>query len=242
MEPRTALTSDSSFKEICLRLAHLNTTVICDAVPTVRLMEASIKPIGTNTSCVGRAYTINSNQDILSTMQALDDLHAFLESLDQSQQDITPIILTIASCGSPFALAGGMSANVAKMKGFGGLIIDGLCRDVEEIKESGLPFFAKGQCAKAAAKNKVGTRKEQITCGGITVNPGDIIFADQEGIVAISKEEAILAITKGEEMQVKEQIALQKIQAGANFNEVSNIDEHIKNLQAGVTTKLQLIN
>jgi 4-hydroxy-4-methyl-2-oxoglutarate aldolase len=241
MDSRPVLTTDSSYKEICQRLAKLTTPLICDASQEVRLMDSKIEPIGNNTQCIGRAYTVNSNQDSLSTMQALDDLQAFLAFLDDSKSDVVPIILTIASCGSPYALAGGMCASVAKAKGFGGVVIDGPCRDLEEIQATNLPFFAKGKCAKSGKKDKVGTRKEQIECGGVKVNPGDIIFADRDGVVAMSKEEAVSAITKGEEIQMKEDIALQKILEGARFNEICNIDEHVENLQSGITpTRLRL--
>ncbi|EKD71079.1 MAG: hypothetical protein ACD_46C00278G0006 [uncultured bacterium] len=240
MKSRPTLTINSSYTEIFQRLDKLTTPLICDAAPTIRLMDANIAPIGKNEQCIGRAYTVNSAQDSLSTMQALDDLQTFLAFLNCSDNDIVPTILVIASYGAPYALAGGMCANVAKIKGFGGIVTDGFCRDIKEIEASELPFFAKGKCAKSGKKDKVGSIKEKIQCGGIEVNPGDIIFADKDGIVAMSKEEAILAIPKGEEIQMKEDAALQKIKEGARFNQICNIDEHIENLRTDIPSKLKL--
>lgn len=56
----------------------------------------------------------------------------------------------------------------------------------------------------------------------------------------MDKEEAMSAILKAEEIQVKEDLALQKIKSGARFNQICNIDEHVDNLQSGISTTLRL--
>lgn len=232
------LTSESSYREVCQHLAQLSTSSICDAFTSVRLMNSKIHPVSETSQCIGRAYTVDSAQDSLSTMQALDDLPAFLLSLDCAD-DIVPILLVIASVGAKHALAGGMCAAVAKMNGFGGVVTDGFYRDIPEIKETGLPFFGKGKCAKSGTKDRVGTMRQPIVCGDIQVSPGDIIFADVDGIVAMTKEEAITAINKAEEIQNMERIALQRIKEGARFNQICNIDEHVHKLQEGESSKLE---
>lgn len=202
--------TETSYKEICQRLSQLTTPLICDALPTVRLMDADINSFNDeNQPCIGRAYPINSAQDSLSTMQALDDLAGFLNYLDCSSNDIVPIILLIASCNTKLALAGGMCTEVAK-----------------------------GKCAKSGTKDKIGTIRETIECGGVTVNPGDIVFADIDGIVVMNKEEAITAIEKGEDIQKLEAIALQRIKDGARFDEICNLTEHMENIKAGTPSKL----
>jgi 4-hydroxy-4-methyl-2-oxoglutarate aldolase len=240
MLPRTALTTSSSYKEIFERLAKLTTPLICDAYKDVRMMNQKIVPMNSKDQCLGRAYTVDSAQDSLSTMQALDDRIAFLAFLEVPDNDIVPIILMIASCGAPFALAGGMCIATAESKGFGGVVTDGLCRDIKEIQASSIPLFARGKCAKSGSKDKVGTIREPIECGGVKVNPGEIVFADVDGVVVMSKEEAVPAITKAEDIQEKEGIALQRIQGGARFNEICNIDEHVENLRSGIPSQLKL--
>lgn len=234
------LSNKFSYQEICQRLSALSTATICDAFPQVRLMRSTIKPVTENQSCIGRAYTVNSAGDSLSTMQALDDLQAFLAVLNPDNTDIVPTILIIAACGSKLALAGGMCVSVAKLKGFGGIVIDGPCRDVNEIKKAKLPFFAEGICAKSGTKDKVGNKRRTVECGDINVVPGDIIFADTDGVIALNYDEAITAIIKAEEIQSKEDAALTKIGNGARFNEICNIDEHVANIEAGIPSKLRL--
>lgn len=234
------LTIESSFTEICQHLADLSTASICDAYASVRLMDSKIDPLEEHQRCIGRAYPVNSAQDSLSTMQALDDLPAFLVSLGCSELDKVPILLVIAAYGAKFALAGGMCAAVAKAKGFSGIVTDGYYRDILQIKAIGLPFFGKGKCAKSGTKDKVGTIRQPIVCGGIEINAGDIIFGDVDGIVALTKEEAVIAINKAEQIQSMEDIALRRIvEDGYRFNQICNIDEHIKKIEGGESSKLE---
>ncbi|MCW8405320.1 RraA family protein [Legionella pneumophila] len=235
------LKAEHSYVEICKRLSQLTTPLICDALPSVRLMDSDIHSFNTSpqTKIVGRAYTVNSAQDSLSTMQALDDLPNFMLSLGCSD-DRVPILLVIASCGTKLAVAGGMCADVAKTKGFGGIITDGNCRDVSEIRITDIPFFAKGQCAKSGSKNKIGSIRKPINCGSVEVNPGELIFADEDGIIVMNKEEAVNAINKAEDIKEKEAAALTRIHEGARFDEICNLKEHMEKLENNEASSLKL--
>lgn len=230
-----------NYSEICERLMRLSTPSICDALPNVRLMRSDIHSFNADskTKIAGRAYTVNSAQDSLSTMKASDDLPAFIIELG-CQHDLVPILLVIASCGTELAVAGGVCAGVAKMKGFGGVITDGNCRDISEIRDTNLPFFARGQCAKSGNKNKIGSTKKIINCGAVEVRPGELILADEDGIVVMDKEEAIQAINKAEIIQEKEAVAMHRIQEGARFDEICNLKEHMEKVEAGQPSTLQL--
>ncbi|WP_454783444.1 RraA family protein [Legionella sp. WA2022007384] len=232
---------EHSYIEICKRLSQLTTPLICDALPGVRLMDSDIHSFNTSpqTRIVGRAYTVNSAQDSLSTMQALDDLPDFMLALGCSD-DRVPILLVIASCGTKLAVAGGMCADVAKTKGFGGIITDGNCRDVSEIRTTNIPFLAKGQCAKSGSKNKIGSIRKPINCGSVEVNPGELIFADEDGIIVMNKEEAVNAINKAEEIKEKEAAALTRIHEGARFDEICNLKEHMEKLENNEASSLKL--
>lgn len=247
MQARPQLTIDSSYKEICRRLSSLTTPNICDALPEVRLMEKNkkaeeikIKPVGENNQFIGRAYTVDSNLDSLSIMQALDDLQAFLAVLNPSADDIVPTMLLVASCGAPYALVGGFCANAAKKLGYGAVLSDGPCRDIREICDSGIPFFAKGTCAISGPKQRVGKTRVTVQCGGVEVEPGDIIFADVDGVVVLNKKEAVAAVSRAEEVKTMEDGCMQDINNGARFKDICNIDEHVANIEAGRPSRLQL--
>jgi 3-hexulose-6-phosphate synthase/6-phospho-3-hexuloisomerase len=230
----------TSHKEIRLRLSKLTTPDICDAYPGVRKMDPKIKPKNKHSQCIGRAYTVDANQDSLSTMLALCDLAPFLKFLN-CQDDMVPIILIIATGLTPIdpqlALAGGICATTAEYAGFGGVLIDGPCRDLEEIEESGIPFFAKGNCPNSGSKNKLGSTKNPINCGGVKINPGDIIFGDRNGVVVMDEEEAKEAIPKAEEVKITGVKFFQRLKEGKSFNEITNIDKHAQNIEMKIPSK-----
>lgn len=94
-------------------------------------------------------------------------------------------IIVASGGGMKHAVAGGNVCAVAQKRGIVGFIIDGLIRDIEEIRAAQFPVFARGLSAKPGAKNIKQELNVPILCGGVQVHPNDIIVADQEGIAVI---------------------------------------------------------
>jgi regulator of RNase E activity RraA len=85
---------------------------------------------------------------------------------------------------------GGVMSAMARKKGIAGVVTDGLVRDVAETRESGLPVFSIGLTPVGPTKEGAGQINLPISCGGVVVNPGDIIVGDEDGVVVIRKEDA----------------------------------------------------
>ena len=66
-----------------------------------------------------------------------------------------------------------------------GFVVDGVIRDVAEVREAGFAVFARGTAPVPGKKKALGTLNQPIICGGVTVNPGDMVVADEEGIAVI---------------------------------------------------------
>jgi regulator of RNase E activity RraA len=94
-----------------------------------------------------------------------------------------------------YALAGGNVCAVAQKRGVRGFVLDGALRDVAEVRASGFPVFAKAVIPKPGAKEAIGSLNEPVTCGGVRVEPGDIVVGDEEGIVVVplAERDAVLA-------------------------------------------------
>lgn len=86
------------------------------------------------------------------------------------------------------AVLGDIISNKAKHKGIAGFVIDGLVRDIKGIRETGLPVFACGISPVGPLHRGPGELNYSISCGGIVVNPGDIIRGDDSGIVVVRRE------------------------------------------------------
>src|SRR5699024_10279636 len=79
------------------------------------------------------------------------------------------------------AYLGDLMANTAKAMGIEGVVIDGLVRDKDELKELNFPIFSKGFIPNGPFKDGPGEVNNTISCGGTTVNPGDLIVGDING-------------------------------------------------------------
>lgn len=86
------------------------------------------------------------------------------------------------SCGS--------GANVLRQpraRGLRGVVIDGTWRDVGDLQEQGLPMFGRGRSAFSPPKRRPGEINVPVSCGGVIVNPGDLVVGDSEGVVIVPR-------------------------------------------------------
>ncbi|HUG15435.1 MAG TPA: hypothetical protein VMM78_10490 [Thermomicrobiales bacterium] len=91
---------------------------------------------------------------------------------------------------------GGVMSAIARAKGIAGVVTDGLVRDVAETRQSGLPVFSIGLTPVGPTKEGAGQINVPISCGGVIVNPGDIIVGDEDGVVVVRKDEAAAVLER----------------------------------------------
>ncbi|GGD35406.1 4-carboxy-4-hydroxy-2-oxoadipate aldolase [Malaciobacter pacificus] len=115
-------------------------------------------------------------------------------------------IIVAQSNTMDYAVIGGNVSLIAKKRGIKGFVIDGLVRDIGEIRENQVAIFGRGVIPMPGGKKNAVPVNIPITAGGISVNPGDIIVADEEGVAVIPKEKAedIYAQTKANVQKEKE--------------------------------------
>lgn len=88
------------------------------------------------------------------------------------------------------ALFGDIMKNVAKMRGFAGVVIDGAIRDVAAYRSDDFPCYARGVCHRGPYKDGPGEINVPVCIGGMVVNPGDIVVGDDDGVLFIKPSEA----------------------------------------------------
>lgn len=154
-----------------------------DALPREQFADHEIRPLWDSMPRVcGPAFTVKcAPGDHLM-------LHAAI-------YEANPGDVIVVHGDNRHALAGGNVCAIAQKRGIAAFVLDGLIRDVAEIREAQFPVFAKGVIPKPGAKKVYTELNIPIVCGGVEVNPGDIVVADEEGIVFIPKDQAQQAYT-----------------------------------------------
>lgn len=119
---------------------------------------------------------------------------------------------------------GGVMSAMAKKKGVAGVVTDGLVRDVAETREVGLAVFSIGLTPVGPTKESAGQINVPISCGGVIVNPGDIIVGDEDGVVVVRKDEAEAVLERTHARMELERQWFEQIARGETILEDSDDD------------------
>jgi regulator of RNase E activity RraA len=103
-------------------------------------------------------------------------------------------IIVVEAGDVDYAVAGGNVCAVAQRRGIAAFVVDGVIRDLAEVREMAFPVFARGVIPVPGAKAAAGPLNGQVRCGGVNVSAGDIVVADEEGIVVTpsARQEQVL--------------------------------------------------
>jgi 4-hydroxy-4-methyl-2-oxoglutarate aldolase len=207
------------------RLERLDASTVSDADKSLRVLPAAIRPVSAGSRLLGRAVTANARDDLLSVLGAL-------------RQGGPGDVLVVAAGGSQHAVAGELFAGEAARRGMAGIVIDGLCRDTATLKGMTLPVYARGVTPRAASAMVVPEVNVPVLIGTVTVNPGDILLGDDDGIVVATEAELAAIIDKAEAIQVTEDALCSSMAEGVSLFDQLNFDEHVKNVRAGTASLL----
>ena len=153
---------------------ELSPTTLADVLGHERVMDIGIRPLWPEMPRVaGPAFTVQcAPGDNLM-------LHAAIHRAPPGS------ILVVESGDTRFALAGGNVCAVAQRRGIVAFVLDGVIRDLAEVRARRFPVFARGVIPVPGAKDVVAPLGIPVRCGGVIVGAGDLVVADEEGIVAV---------------------------------------------------------
>lgn len=113
-------------------------------------------------------------------------------------------------------------------KGVSAAIMEGACRDIEEIRKLGFPIYSIGTCCNVGQISGYGAIKVPISCGGVQVNTYDVVLIDGNGIVVIPYEDLETVYEKTKKMMDTETNVSDKLKAGETIGHLINIEKLMK--------------
>lgn len=221
--------SEDKLLALCERLERLYTPAVSDVLDDMGhrncAMSTGFTPIIADSVVAGPAFTMA--EDKADSTQLLKDmdpefvvglLDAFCGGLKKGQ------VIVVDTNGFWGAGAYGelMATTTKYYGGARGAVVDGPIRDIPRIKEIGFPVWAKGNIpTDSVGRTKLVSINESMRCGGVEVNPGDVILADTDGVIAIPQSVDLEElVARAEEVVHAERRSREELRQGKSLREV----------------------
>ena len=185
------------------RLSRYGVATIHEAMGRVGLMQPYIRPIYAGAHMCGTAVTV--------LLQPGDNwmMHVAAEQIQPG--DVVVAACTVDNTDGFF---GDLLATSFRARGAKGLVIDGGVRDVTDLTEMQFPVFSRAISARGTVKATLGSVNIPVVCAGATVNPGDVVIADMDGVVVVPARIAHQAADAAEAREANEANKRAKLAAG----------------------------
>jgi len=203
-------------QNLCLK--NVDSTSICDAAKNnelsgkIQILSHELRPRHQKFQGVrllGPAFTVSAEDDFLSVFEAL-------------KQSKSGDVLMINTRGSTRAVAGEIFVSEAQRKKLGGIIIDGACRDTSNLHKINFPIYSTLVNPYSGTFAIFDSLQKPNEIGGKLVNPGDLIFGDDDGVLNLGQDCEVISflVEQAQKIKVWEEEIIAKIKKGTPLSEL----------------------
>jgi 4-hydroxy-4-methyl-2-oxoglutarate aldolase len=193
------------------------TCALSDCMGRFGAMSADLRPLFDGIRFAGPAVTART---------LASDLAAVFKAIDVCEPG--DVVIVDAHGSRDTAFWGENMTISAQNQGVAGAVVDGACRDVAEIRRMRFPLFSTGIVPNVAAIAGYGEVNVRVQCAGQAVAPGDIIVADENGVVVVPLEQAAALLDKARVLLDTEHILQDRLRAGTTIGRLIDVDQVFK--------------
>jgi len=200
----SAASAVSSDTELVAQFRHVEVASVSDALEQIThkkmYMSHGMQPIFTS-KFAGFARTVQLKKD--EGNNDPEALTGMLEAIDQGSTD--SVYVMVVEDGEDIAGMGGLMGTAMAARGYAGAVIDGGVRDVAYLRKIAFPVFATGIVPSTSVHHyRFAGSQIPVVCNGVSVNAGDIVVADSDGVAVVPKSQAQAVLTLAQQMDYKE--------------------------------------
>lgn len=196
-------TIDRTPLEVVDRLGPIGTATVHEAIGRVGFVGPDIMAIQRDVRIAGNAVTVLSHPG--DNMM----LHAAVEVCQPGD-----VLVVATTAPSTHGMFGDLLATSVMKRGVRGLVIDAGVRDTKDLRQMGFPVWTRHVSCQGTVKATPGSVNVPISVGGIIINPGDVVCADDDGVVVVGRNAAAAALASSEARLANEELTRAKLEAG----------------------------
>jgi 4-hydroxy-4-methyl-2-oxoglutarate aldolase len=198
-------------------LARLGTATVYEAAGREGLVDLTFEQVIPGSRAAGPARTVLCGQG--------DNLmvHAAIERIEPGD-----VVVVTMPEPEPVAVIGELLATQAERRGAAALLVDASVRDVEDLRELGLPVWARWVRVRGATKDAVGALDEPVEVGGAKIRPRDAVVLDTDGVAVVPRERVEEVLDASRERALREQDKRAKLSGGALSYDLDGLREIVE--------------